>query len=164
MKISLIAAMDQNRLIGNQNQLPWHLPADLKHFKTLTLNKPILMGRKTYDSIGKPLPNRRNIVLSSQKDITLAGCEVVDSIEAALHMVCNAPELMVIGGRTIYEQTLPIATHLYLTLIKAKFKGDTYFPEWRPHEWTLVDSITQSNDQGPEFEFTTLERRPCVNQ
>src|SRR5687767_855649 len=115
MQISLIAALDRNRVIGKDNQLPWHLPADLKHFKALTLGKPILMGRKTYLSIGKPLPERTSIILTHDKTFRApAGCLVAHSLAEALQQVKNTNEVMVIGGAKLFEQTLPIAKRLYL--------------------------------------------------
>jgi dihydrofolate reductase len=138
MKITIIAAMDKNRVIGNQNQLPWHLPADLKHFKTLTLGKPVIMGRKTYESIGRPLPERRNIVLSQQKNLTLPQCEVYSSFTEALHQLSAEKEIMIIGGEAIFKQTLPIATDMYLTWIDHEFTGDTFFPEWHKDQWLEI--------------------------
>ena len=157
MQISLIAAIDQNRLIGANNQLPWHLAADLKHFKQLTWGKAILMGHKTFDSIGRPLPGRRNIVLSQNSKLTIPGCEVVHSFREAIELTKNNPNLMVIGGRMVYELALPYATHLYLTLIDASFKGDTYFPDWNPAEWQLSQKTT-GEETGLKFAFVTYER------
>ena len=117
MKLSLIAAVSSNRVIGNNNRLPWHLPADLKHFKNLTLGKPVIMGRKTFDSIGKPLPNRRNIVISRDKNLVIAGCEIFYSIDSALQAVSSEPEVMIIGGANLYAQTIARADQLYLTII-----------------------------------------------
>lgn len=156
MQISLIAAMDRNRLIGANNQLPWHLAADLQHFKQLTWGKPILMGHKTFNSIGKPLPGRRNIILSHDSRLMIAGCEVASSLAEALELTKNNPELMVIGGRTVYELALPYATHLYLTLIDASFEGDTYFPDWNPAEWQLSQE-TPREEAGLKFTFATYE-------
>src|SRR3990167_10463688 len=107
MIISIIAAMDKNRTIGKNNQLPWHLPADLAHFKSITWGKPIIMGRKTHESIGKPLPGRRNIVISTKKDLTISGCEVFESLAAALQVLSTEAEVMIIGGASIFQQTLP---------------------------------------------------------
>ena len=133
--ITLIAALAKNRVIGKDNQIPWHLPADLKHFKEMTMGKPVLMGRKTFESIGKPLPGRRNVVISRQKDYKIVGVEMFCSIEEALIALQNEPEVMVIGGAEIYRQTLPRATRLVLTFVEGEFKGDTYFPEWKNKEW-----------------------------
>jgi len=141
MKISIIAAMDKNRLIGKANQLPWHLPADLKHFKQLTLNKPVIMGRKTFDSIGKPLPQRHNIIITRNKDWTRPDCTTAHSLEQAIDLTGDAPEIMIIGGKTFFEQALIRATHLYLTYIDHPFDGDTYFPAWDPEEWLEIERI-----------------------
>lgn len=138
MKISLISALANNRVIGYRNQLPWHLPADLRHFKALTLGKPILMGRRTYESIGKPLPERRNVVISRQQDFMAPGCDCVNSVEEALKLTSDAEEVMVIGGANLYQQTLPLADYLYLTLIHHDFHGDTFFPEWKSEEWQEI--------------------------
>lgn len=158
MKISLIAAMDQNRLIGANNQLPWHLSTDLRQFKHLTLGKPILMGHKTYQSIGKPLPQRRNLVLTRDRTLDLPECECVYSFDEALKQVEDEPELMVIGGCAVYELTLPMATHLYLTRIDASFSGDTYFPAWDTKQWAIVSRQAQTPEKGIAFEFITYER------
>ncbi len=133
--LSLIVAMDNNRLIGNKNELPWHLPADLAFFKRTTMGKPIVMGRKTFESIGKPLPGRRNIVITRDPNFSAAGCEVADSIEAALSLTGGDDEVMLIGGASLYQQTLDLATQLYITRIHHSFEGDTWFPEINLGEW-----------------------------
>lgn len=122
--------MANNRVIGKNNQMPWHLPADLGHFKAVTLGKPIIMGRKTYESIGRPLPGRKNIVISRNADYSLEGCEVVSSLEEALELVNDVEEVMIIGGGYLYSQTLPQADKLYLTFIDLDVNGDTLFPEF----------------------------------
>ncbi|MDJ0881406.1 MAG: type 3 dihydrofolate reductase [Gammaproteobacteria bacterium] len=136
--LSIISAMDENRLIGNKNTLPWHLPADLAFFKRTTLNKPILMGRKTYESIGRPLPGRRNIIITRNTGYEQSGCEIVASIDEALVMVNDQPEVMLIGGASLYEQTINQATRLYITQIHAQFEGDAWFPEIDPIRWQEV--------------------------
>lgn len=128
--ISLIVAMANNRVIGKNNQMPWHLPADLQHFKTITLGKPIIMGRKTYESIGRPLPGRKNIVISHNSNYKLDGCETVTSLEKALKLVNNFEEVMIIGGGFLYAQTLHHANKLYLTFIDLDIDGDTIFPDF----------------------------------
>jgi dihydrofolate reductase len=128
--VSLIAAMANNRVIGKENQMPWHLPADLGHFKTVTLGKPVIMGRKTYESIGRPLPGRRNIVISRNSDYKLEGCETAVSLEDAMAMVHEVEELMIIGGGHLYSQAMPLADRLYLTFIDLNVDGDTQFPEF----------------------------------
>lgn len=128
--ISLIVAMAHNRVIGKDNQMPWHLPADLKHFKNKTLNKTIIMGRKTYESIGRPLPQRKNIVISSKENYTLEGCTTTTSLENALELVKNDEEAMIIGGGNLYNQSIKYADKLYLTFIDLEVEGDTFFPDF----------------------------------
>ena len=134
-RLSLIVAMDENRLIGSDNALPWHLPADLAYFKRTTMGKAIVMGRKTFESIGRPLPGRRNIVVSRNPDFSAAGCEVVADIDGALAICAGDEEIMLIGGASLYRQILPRADRLYLTLIHHAFDGDTWFPELNPDQW-----------------------------
>jgi len=159
--ISLIWAQDNNGLIGKDGQLPWRLPADLGWFKKTTMGKPILMGRTTYDSIGKPLPGRTNIVLTHQSDFQAEGCSVVHSIEEAKLAAADAEEIMVIGGAKVYEQLLPHASKAYMTLIHAEFDGDTCFPEINLEDWRQISR----EDHGPDeanayfYSFITLERK-----
>ena len=129
--ISLIVAMANNRVIGKNNQMPWHLPADLAHFKTVTLGKPIIMGRKTYESIGRPLPGRKNIVISHNSNYKLDGCETASSLEKALKLVSDVKEVMIIGGGYLYAQTIDHANKLYLTFIDLDIDGDTIFPDYK---------------------------------
>lgn len=161
MIISIIAAMDNNRLIGNNNQLPWHLPADFAHFKAVTMGKPIIMGRKTYESIGKPLPGRINIVLSRNPDIAYEGVECVTSFDDAIALVPDAEEVMVIGGSTIYEMLLPRVDRLYLTYVDGEFKGDAWFPDFDQSEWLEKDVVTRASDEKNIYNchFVTLERK-----
>lgn len=126
--LTFIVAMDQNQLIGYQNTLPWHLPADLKYFRAMTWGKPIIMGRKTYQSIGKPLPGRSNIVISRDRHLALAGCQVWHDLSAVVTHRDTATEYVVIGGATLYQQLFPYVQRLYVTWIHATFTGDTYFP------------------------------------
>lgn len=135
--ISLIAAMARHRVIGKDNQMPWHLPADLAHFKKVTLGKPIVMGRKTFDSVGRPLPGRRNIVISRQKNLSIEGVECVDSLESALSLLKNEAEIMIIGGASVYEQALPMADQLYLTYINLNCEGDAFFPEFDENNYLI---------------------------
>lgn len=162
MQLSLIVAMSTNRVIGIQNQLPWHLPADLKHFKQLTLGKPVIMGRKTYDSIGKPLPNRCNIVVSRNQSLQIPGCEVVNSLESALKLVATAAEVMIIGGEQLFTQALPLADRLYLTLIHQQIPGDSFFPLdiETSDQWQLViqeDHLPDAQNPYP-FSFLTFDK------
>ena len=161
MIISLIAAMDRKRLIGNKNQLPWHLPADFAHFKSVTMGKPIIMGRKTYESIGKPLPGRANIVLSSNTDLQYEGVTCVSSFDAAIAAVPDAEEVMIIGGSTIYEMLLPRANRLYITYVEAEFEGDAWFPEIDENQWVEQHSETRQADAKNPYDcrFVTLERK-----
>ncbi len=140
MKISIVAAVANNHVIGSDNKLLWHLPADLKYFKNLTMGHTIIMGRKTFESIGKPLPGRRTIVVSRRQDYVAPGCEVAHSVEQALFLAKNQKEVFVVGGAEIYQQTinLPQTKKLYLTRIFALFDGDAYFPNVDPGQWKLV--------------------------
>lgn len=160
MQVSIIAALANNRVIGYQNQLPWHLPADLKHFKELTMGKPIIMGRKTFESIGKPLPGRTNVVVSRNPAFEADGCIVVHSLEAALEKVSYVPEAMIIGGTEIFRQALPLAHTLYLTFIHADIAGDVFFPEWGANDWQEFKRQDFKADEknGYEYSFVTLSR------
>ena len=131
MIISLIVAMDRQGVIGAGGALPWRLSGDLKHFKAITMGKPIIMGRKTHESIGRPLPGRENIVITRQKDYRAAGCAVFHGIETALEACANHAEVMVMGGASLYEELLPRAARIYLTRVEAEVTGDTWFPAVR---------------------------------
>lgn len=160
MFISLIAAMDQNRVLGKDGKMPWHLPADLQHFKAITLQKPIIMGRKTFDSIGRALPRRRNIVVTRQSNWHQAGVEVVNSLQQALALVEDHEEVMVIGGGELYRQALPLATRLYLTLIDAAFAGDVTFPAWNAADWEITQQQqAEDQEQGITFRFVQMDRK-----
>lgn len=160
--LSLIAAMSTSRVIGRDNQLPWHLPADLKHFKATTMGKPILMGRKTYESIGRPLPGRLNLVLSRQADLQIQGCTVVSSVQAAMAHVQaqDAPELMVIGGGQLYAQTIDQADRLYLTVVETDIEGDAHFPEFDEAQFKITASEAHAADQANPYvyHFLTYKR------
>jgi dihydrofolate reductase len=138
MKLSLVAAMAKGRVIGKDNQMPWHLPADLQHFKKVTMGKPIVMGRKTYDSIGRPLPGRCNIVITRQENLSIAGCDVFNSIPEALAELSDENEVMIIGGGNLYEQALPLVDYLYLTFIDLEVEGDAFFPVWVEADWKEI--------------------------
>lgn len=138
MQLSLVVATTRNRVIGLDNGLPWHLPDDLKFFKRITMGKPILMGRRTHESIGRPLPGRRNIVLTHARDHCGPGCLIAHSLEQALRQAQPAREIMVIGGASLYRQTLPCADRIYLTLIQADLAGDRWFPELDFQTWQEV--------------------------
>lgn len=160
--LSAIAAMAEDRVIGKDNQMPWHLPADLKHFKTTTNGHPVLMGRKTFESIGKPLPNRTNIIITRDASYSAPDCLIVTSAEAALSMALEQEmtEVFVIGGAEIYKQLLPQIQRLYLTLIHHKFEGDTYFPELLADEWREVSREKHLADEKNKYDysFVLLER------
>ena len=132
--VSLAAAVARNGVIGVENRLPWRLPDDLRRFRALTWGKPIVMGRRTHESIGRPLPGRRNVVVTRRGPV-MEGCERADSLAAALALTAAAPETVVIGGARCYREALPIAARLYLTRIEADFEGDTWFPAWDPGAW-----------------------------
>jgi dihydrofolate reductase len=161
MTISIIAALAKNRIIGKNNKLPWNLPADLKHFKKLTLGKPIIMGQKTFESIGRPLPGRANIILSLDENFKPQGCIVANSIEEVLKILEHEKEIMIAGGASIYKQFLPLANKMYLTLIDANFEGDTYFPEFNWEDWEVIERIeNQSDKENPyKYTFLTLQRK-----
>jgi len=161
MKIALIAAMAKNRVIGSENQLPWHLPADLKHFKSITMGKPIIMGRKTFESIGKALPGRQNIVITRDVNFMAEHVEIVHSFEEALNVAHLADEVMIIGGSSIYQLALPKAHFLYLTLIHHQIDGDAFFPEIDIKEWEQISRQDYSKDEKNRYDysFVTLKRK-----
>ncbi|WVD64956.1 type 3 dihydrofolate reductase [Utexia brackfieldae] len=162
--ISLIAAMANHRVIGKNNQMPWHLPADLAWFKQNTVNKPIIMGRKTFESIGRPLPNRHNIIITRQPiDATLPQSMVswVNSLEQAIKAAKPASEVMIIGGGNIYQQALPLANRLYLTHIQANLDGDTHFPDYHLYPWqqTFVEEHIADDKNPYHYQFEILNRK-----
>ncbi|MFW5442871.1 MAG: type 3 dihydrofolate reductase [Methylococcaceae bacterium] len=157
MKISLIVAMANNRAIGLNNQMPWHLSADLKKFKQITMGSPILMGRKTFESIGKPLPGRTNIIISRNPTFQQQGCLVFNSLEKAIASCQNHDELFVIGGASLYGSILPKANNLYLTQINKDFSGDTFFPEINRNEWHEVAREDISDDHTVDFSYSFLK-------
>ncbi|MGV6988272.1 type 3 dihydrofolate reductase [Testudinibacter sp. P80/BLE/0925] len=159
MQISLIVAFTRNRVIGKDNQMPWHLPRDLAWFKRNTLNKPVIMGRKTFESIGRPLPNRSNIVLSRQpfvhENVTWA-----DSLPTALGLCTTAEEVMIIGGGELFKQSLPLADKLYLTEIQTALEGDTFFPEIDLDQWKIAEEEIAPADEKNAYacRFMVLEK------
>lgn len=161
MRVSLIAAMAENRVIGIHNRLPWHLPDDLKRFRRLTTGHTIIMGRRNYESIGKPLPQRRNIVVSRRPDYQAPGCVVVHSLEEALAVAGEDSEVFIIGGAEIYRQMMAIADRLYLTLVHADVDGDTFFPEFDTGQWQETARERHESDDRHRFacSFITYERR-----
>jgi dihydrofolate reductase len=158
MKISLIVAMASNRAIGLNNQMPWHLSADLKRFKQITMGHPIIMGRLTFEAIGKPLPGRTNIIVSRNPSYQQEACVVVDSIEAAINHGCQLDdEVFVVGGSTMYEATLPMANSLYITQINQDFEGDTFFPDFDRGLWTEVEREDVMDDTNVSFTYSFLK-------
>jgi dihydrofolate reductase len=151
--ISLIAAIDEEWGLGIENKLLCHLPADLLHFKTVTMNKPVIMGRKTHESIGKILPGRLNIILSG-KISSISDAVVVQSIPEALKITAKVPEVMIIGGATVFEETLPLADRLYLTQIHARFEADVYFPKINLDQWRCIEAIERQQDVANRYGMT----------
>ena len=152
--------MAENRAIGCNNQLPWRLPADLRHFRALTIGKPVIMGRKTFESLGRPLPDRHNIVLTENLDCPAAGCTLAHSIAEALAAAGSAPEIMVIGGAVVYARFLPLADRMYLTRVHGCFEGDAVFPEFSISDWRECErSDYPPDDKNPfAYSFLTLRR------
>ena len=153
--------MDRNRLIGNDNQLPWHLPADLAHFKRVTMGKPVIMGRKTYESIGRPLPGRTNIVLTRSGDFHPEGVVVAHNLQQALDHAAGADEVMIIGGSSLYELALPRVDRLYLTYVENSYQGDAWFPDFDIEEWQLIASEEHRADakNSSDYRFVTYQRK-----
>ncbi|MDO8826726.1 type 3 dihydrofolate reductase [Methylophaga sp.] len=154
MKTAFVVAMDEQGLIGRDNDLPWRLSADLQYFRRITMGKPILMGRKTHESIGRALPGRQNIVVSSLPDYQAAGCDVVDSIDKALAVAKDADEIMVIGGSSLFEQMFDIADKFYLTRVHAELEGDTWFPEWDKTQWQLISQESHPADEKNDYAYS----------
>ncbi|RWU04870.1 dihydrofolate reductase [Pedobacter chitinilyticus] len=159
-QISIVVAISENNAIGKDNQLLWHLPSDLKHFKNITTGHTIIMGRKTYDSIGKPLPNRRNIIITRQKDLNLEGVEVVNSLEEALSLSKDEEEVFIIGGAEIYKQAVAVSHRIYLTRVHQEFEADAFFPELDHETWREIEKVDHLPDEKNKFAYTfsTLER------
>lgn len=159
MIISMIAAMADNRIIGKDNQMPWHLPADFAWFKRCTMGKPVVMGRKTYESIGRPLPGRLNIVISRDASLSIEGVTTVMSIEQALEVAGEVEEVMIIGGGAIYAAYLPMANKLYVTHIEAEIDGDTQFPDWGTEFKETYSEAYQADEKNAyNMRFTVLEK------
>ncbi|GGC49071.1 dihydrofolate reductase [Parapedobacter defluvii] len=152
--VSAIVAAADNNVIGKDNQLLWHLPNDLRFFKRTTSGHTILMGRKTYESVGKPLPNRRNLVITRQKDYVLEGAEVVHSLEEAMARCTGEGEVFVVGGAEIYRQALPLTNRVYLTRVHAEPPGDSYFPDLDEQDWVLVSAEEHDPDEKHAYGYT----------
>jgi len=160
-RISIISAMASNRAIGIRNTLPWQLPEDLKHFKALTMGHHIVMGRKTYDSIGKPLPGRDTVIVTRNADFAVPGCLAVNSLDAALTVSHGDPEVFFVGGAELYRQALAIAHRIYLTEIQRVFDGDAFFPEFDKNQWveTARDKHRTEGPNGFEYHFVVYDRK-----
>lgn len=156
MMLTIVAAMSANRAIGKENKLLWHMPADLKHFRDLTTGQTVIMGRKTFDAIGKPLPNRKNIVISRQRDLSIPGVKVMDSLAAAIAYCEPAAEIFIIGGAQIYAAALSQTDKLELTVVEGEFEGDAFFPDLDPNEWKEISRRTYMPDEKNKFPYTFL--------
>jgi dihydrofolate reductase len=152
--ISIIVAASENGVIGADGALPWRLSDDLRHFKAVTMGKPIVMGRKTWDSIGRPLPGRQNIVITRQAGFEVAGCDVVASTDAAVAAAGNAEEIMIIGGSQVYALFLPVADRIYLTRVHAEVDGDAHFPTPEADAWALVSDEPHVADDRNDFDYS----------
>jgi dihydrofolate reductase len=160
MQLSIIVAMDRNRVIGKNDTLPWHISSDLQHFKKITMGKPIVMGRKTHESIGRPLPGRENIILTRDKNYNAEGCTVLQSLNAIFEHCKDKEEVMITGGSEVYKMTLAQASRLYLTEVHTEIEGDTFFPEFDRDEWNEISREDNKADEKNEFDysFVVLER------
>ncbi|NQY51802.1 MAG: dihydrofolate reductase [Piscirickettsiaceae bacterium] len=165
MKLVIIVAMDRQGLIGKNNILPWRLPADLRYFSRLTIGKTLLMGRNTYESIGRPLPGRKNIVVTSNTDYHVDGCTVASSLERALCAASNyGKEIMVIGGASLYEQFLPRVNRVYMTHVNAELEGDSWFSDWDESQWREIrreDHVSDEENQYP-YSFVVYDRMRVI--
>ena len=163
MTVSLVVAASKNNVIGRDGELPWHLPEDLRHFRRITTGKPVIMGRKTFESIGRPLPDRHNIVMTRDPDYAAEGCDVVESVAEALDVAGDADEVMVIGGGQVYRDFLPRADRIYMTRVQAEVQGDTRFPRIEGNARRLVSAELHAADEKHEFAFEMMvfERRPA---
>ncbi|MGZ3871781.1 MAG: dihydrofolate reductase [Mucilaginibacter sp.] len=159
MILTIVVAISENHAIGKDNKLLWHLPKDLKHFKDITTGHTVIMGRKTYDSVGKPLPNRRNIIITRQ-DITINGCEVVNSLEAAIALCEDEEEVFIVGGAEIYRQAIKLTDRIYLTVVHQQFEADSFFPEIDTKAWKEVYREDHQPDEKNllPYSFITYER------
>ncbi|TKB48068.1 type 3 dihydrofolate reductase [Ferrimonas sediminicola] len=160
MRLSMIACMARDRVIGKENQMPWHLPADLKHFKAVTMGKPVVMGRRTFESIGRPLPGRHNVVITRNPAFRADGVTLVASIDEALALLAHEEEVMIIGGGQLYASLLPRTDRLYLTLAQMSVDGDTRFPDYGQLQWREIECRVRPADDANDCDlhFVTLER------
>jgi dihydrofolate reductase len=160
MQLSIIVAMDRNRVIGKNDALPWHISEDLKHFKKITMGKPIVMGRKTHESIGRPLPGRENIIITRDKNYKAEGCTVLHSLEDIFKHCKDVDEVMITGGSEIYRYALEKASRLYLTEVHAEIEGDTFFPEFDRNEWqeTSREAFNADEKNDYDYSFVVLDK------
>jgi dihydrofolate reductase len=159
MTISIIAAVAANRVIGKEGDLPWHIPEDLKYFKRITMGKPVIMGRKTWETLDEPLPGRKNVVVTRQGDYQAEGAEVVHNLDDAIQAAAGGQEIMILGGSGIYEAALSRADRMYLTHIHKAFGGDTYFPEFNQNNWEVVEQTESETEDGElTYSFVVYER------
>jgi len=157
---TIVVAISENNAIGKDNQLLWYLPADLKHFKNITTGHTVIMGRKTFDSVGRPLPNRRNIIITRHV-MHIEGCEVVSSVEAALALCAGEEEVFIVGGAEIYKLSMHLTDRIYLTIVHKKFEADAFFPEISDKQWkeTAREDHQPDEKNNLSYSFITLERR-----
>lgn len=155
-KLELIVAVDEQGGIGKNNQLLWHLPADLKHFKEITTGHPIIMGRKTYDSIGRALPNRRNMVISRQTDLQIEGVEIANSLTNAITLVANENKAFIIGGAEIFKQAMPFISKIHLTIVHNSFEADTFFESPSLSAWEAIETETHQADEKNAYSYTFI--------
>lgn len=154
--LTLVAAMARNRAIGLDGAMPWHLPAELRHFKRVTMGKPIVMGRKTWESIGRVLPGRQNIVVTRNASYRAEGCDMAASLDEAVAMAIGS-EVMIIGGGQLYAEALPHADRMVLTLVDCEPEADTWFPRWRAEDWQQVSSREETSDDSNPFDYRVIE-------
>jgi dihydrofolate reductase len=154
-KITIIAAMARNLAIGLDGDMPWHLPGELKHFKATTMGKPMVMGRKTWESIGRPLPGRQNILVTKNRSFRASGCDVAGSLDQAVQIAIGE-EVMIIGGGQMYEQALPFSDRMILTLVDCYPEADTWFPEWQRDDWLQVSARSESPDEQNPYGYSVL--------
>lgn len=160
MLLSIISAMNHLNIIGLNNKLPWHLRGDLQRFKHITWGKPVIMGRKTFESIGKALPGRHNIIVTRQRDYQAIACDVASNLEEAISKAGESEEVFIIGGAELYRHALPCIQRMYLTILYYDFRGDCYFPEWNASEWQVIEKqdFSASKENPYPYSFLTLER------
>ena len=158
MKVTIIVASSENLVIGYKNALPWHISEDLKHFKQITINHSVVMGRKTFESIGKPLKERRNIVVSRDRTLKIEGAEVVNSLDKAIQRTKNENEIFIIGGEQIYKMAMSIATNLHITKVYCTVEGDAFFPAFDLSEWKILTQNDMKTNEELKFSFIHYER------